>query len=245
MLREKKTTSDDFSERFLPWMGNISDTSIISVTSGLSNTVFFNRAHPVFSARYRYSDHILKALLLNGFETRRTQLNELHCIWNATKSFGIEMEWKNGTVMNNSDVSFQKNYTILMNEFSPVFNLQPSVKQRYSFVSRYRISESQTTPTITRAVIFSAGPDIRIPVFDKHTINFKFLYHQITYSGPSNSALSYELLNSLEPGRNFTWNLMLQLSVSKAFMLNFMYEGRLPQNRKTIHFGSVQLKALL
>jgi len=241
----KKTSSELLFERLTPFADNISDTSLIALNTSMQNTVFFNRAHPIFSGRYRYTDNKNKILLFNGIESRQVQAHEIHFIWNMTKSLGVDFEAKTGSVINNSEISAFRNFNFRWTEFSPVFNLQPSVKKRYSLTGKYRVSESIGMNPAIKAVILSIGPDIRIPVMNNNALNFRVQYHKISYNGTTNTSIAYEMLNSLEPGTNFTWNLMLQLSVSKSLMLNFMYEGRKPQAKKIIHFGSVQLRAIL
>jgi hypothetical protein len=241
----KKTQTDEFSERFLPISGGFSDSTLISMGSGFSNTFFFNRAHPVYSGRYRFSENINKAFLINGFELRRVKAHELQMVWNISPSIGTEAEFRQGTKENDSEFSIQRRYTIEFTDISPKFHYQTDVKQRYSIVGGYRISDNTYQGGTERAVIFTAGPEFRFPIKESMIVNLRCMYHDIEYNGISGTPLAYEMLESLEAGVNFTWNIMLQYSVSKALQLSFIYDGRQPQGKKMIHFGSIQLKALL
>jgi len=241
----KKTQSDGFSERFLPFTGGFSDSTLISMGSGFSNTFFFNRAHPVYSARYRLSENINKAFLINGFELRRLQTHELQTVWNISRSIGTEVEFRQGSKENDSEFSIQRRYTIEFSNISPKFHYQPDVKQRYSLVGGYRISDNTYQGGTERAKIITVGPECRFPIKESMVVNLRWMYHDIQYNGISGTPLAYEMLESLEAGVNFTWNIMVQYTVSKALQLSFMYDGRQPQGKQMIHFGSIQLKALL
>jgi hypothetical protein len=241
----KKTSSDRDVERFLPLLQESADTTLIFVNSMFSNTLFFNRAHPVFNARYRFSDNINKIMQINGFELRRLRLHEWHFVWNFSRTTGIETVFRSGRKTNDSEISFQRRYDISYLEFMPALNFQASVKQRLSMTGRYRFSENTHSTGNERSELMSVGPEYRFPVKNEHTFNVRFTYVRIAYSGADNSPIAYEMLESLEPGSNFTWNMSMQYIVSKALQLSFIYEGRAPLGKKVIHFGSIQLKALL
>jgi len=241
----KKTTSDNIENRFFPTFSSLYDSSLVTLNSGINNTFFFNRAHPVFSMRYRYSDNINKMLMLNGFEYRRMISNELQIVWNMTKTLGTDIEFRWGNRENNSELSLLRNYDIQILELFPRIHFQPNLKQRFSLISRFKDSKNILSGLDEHASIVSLGPEARFPIAEKHTFNIRFTYHYITYTGDKNTPLAFEMLESLEPGTNFTWNITMQYAVSKALQIHFMYEGRKPEGKDMIHFGSVQLKALL
>jgi hypothetical protein len=51
------------------------------------------------------------------------------------------------------------------------------------------------------------------------------------------------MLEGLQPGKNFTWSLLAQKKLTKFLDLNFNYFGRKTETSKTIHTGTIQLKA--
>jgi hypothetical protein len=241
----RKTRSENIGERFLPFLADISDTSLITLNSGLSNTIFFNKAHPVFSIRYRYSDFTNKAMLINGFESRQMRTNELQILWNLTKTIGTDIQVMQGRKNNLSELSVLRNYHILQNQFSLVLNFQPDSKKRFSLFSRYKHSENLTGGLAEQSVILSAGPEFRFPFIKTHTVTLRLTYHDVKYNAPDNTPIAFEMLESLVPGTNFTWNITLQYQITKTIQLNFLYEGRQPQEKPTIHYGSIQIRALL
>ena len=64
-----------------------------------------------------------------------------------------------------------------------------------------------------------------------------------TFEGNSNTPISYQMLEGLQPGKNFTWSLLAQKKLTKFLDLNLNYFGRKTETSKTIHTGTVQLKA--
>jgi hypothetical protein len=69
-------------------------------------------------------------------------------------------------------------------------------------------------------------------------------YYRIRYNGESNNSLSFDMLEGLAGGNNFTWSTSIQRSVAKNLQLNLIYNGRKPEDAKTIHSGGVQVRAL-
>jgi len=50
-------------------------------------------------------------------------------------------------------------------------------------------------------------------------------------------------LEGLKKGRNYTWGLSLQRTLSNSIQVNLNYEGRKPTGTNIIHTGGVQARA--
>ena len=64
------------------------------------------------------------------------------------------------------------------------------------------------------------------------------------FTGNVNTPVAYQMLEGLQPGKNYTWNLLYSQKLNAFLNLNISYLGRKSENSKTIHTGSIQLKAL-
>lgn len=51
------------------------------------------------------------------------------------------------------------------------------------------------------------------------------------------------MMEGLLSGKNMIWKAYLQRELSSVFTLNIIYDGRKSEDSKTIHTGSVQIKA--
>ena len=71
----------------------------------------------------------------------------------------------------------------------------------------------------------------------------KFSLIQIGYNAVGNSPVAYEMLEALQPGKNYTWNVGMQRNISKSLQISLNYDGRKPEGIKTIHTGSMQARA--
>ena len=74
-------------------------------------------------------------------------------------------------------------------------------------------------------------------------VSGEFNYFSNDFEGNANSPVAYQMLEGLQPGKNFTWTLLAQKKLTKYLDLNLSYFGRNTETSKTIHTGNIQLKA--
>jgi hypothetical protein len=77
----------------------------------------------------------------------------------------------------------------------------------------------------------------------KAAISGEINYFSNNFKGNANSPVGYQMMEGLQPGKNFTWNLLAQKKITAFLDLNLNYFGRKTETSKTIHTGTIQLKA--
>jgi hypothetical protein len=75
------------------------------------------------------------------------------------------------------------------------------------------------------------------------TLTGEFSYYRNDFTGNAQSPVAFQMLEGLQPGKNSTWRVLLQKNLTKYLDLNINYQGRQSETVKTIHTGSVQLRA--
>ena len=63
------------------------------------------------------------------------------------------------------------------------------------------------------------------------------------FDGSPFSSVGYLMLEGLQPGKNLTWNVLWQKRINSFLDLNLSYFGRESAQARTIHTGSMQLRA--
>jgi hypothetical protein len=94
---------------------------------------------------------------------------------------------------------------------------------------------------------YEGGLEIKVNKVSQRTINgnFKFIRIIDDFKGTSlSSALAYEMLEALQPGNNYTWNITWQERLSNGLQLSFSYEGRKSNLSNIVHIGRMQVSAL-
>src|SRR5204862_146768 len=97
------------------------------------------------------------------------------------------------------------------------------------------------------ATFYEGGLEVKVNKVSQRTINGNIKYIRIieNFKGtPLNSALGYEMMEALQPGNNYTWNVTWQERLSNGLQLSFAYEGRKSDLSNLVHIGRMQVSAL-
>ena len=78
---------------------------------------------------------------------------------------------------------------------------------------------------------------------EKAAITGEFNYFSNDFDGNANAPVGYQMMQGLQPGKNFTWSLIAQKKLTKFLDLNLNYLGRKTETSNTIHTGNIQLRA--
>ncbi|HIP32705.1 MAG TPA: hypothetical protein EYG86_08095, partial [Crocinitomicaceae bacterium] len=138
-----KTSFFDGNEAFNPFVESVNDTNLISTTSNLRNTLFFNRTSSIFSAEYTFNDVTSKTLLASGFDSRSNNYNQLSFRWNIRKKFSIKASAKLGEKNARADYISGRDYELKYYFIEPSFIYQPNTVFRVTLDGR--VSEKRNS----------------------------------------------------------------------------------------------------
>lgn len=240
---QRKTNYFNGAEAFNPFVDNISDTNLISTSSNIRNTLFFNRTSSIFAADYVYQDIRSKSLLASGFDSRSDYYHELSFRLNIKSKFTIEAAGKIGEKKSKADYTTGRDYSLEYYFIEPSLIYQPNTQFRISLNGR--VSEKRNSIFLggERSQVYEIGTEVKYNQAEKGSLQGSFKTLRIVYNGSQNSALGFEMLEGLKPGVNFTWNLGYQRSISKNLQLSIQYNGRKSEGNKTIHAGGMEVRA--
>lgn len=240
---EKKTSNFSIREFSNPFQNNINDTLLQSMSNSIRNSIFFNRSNPKFGLEYTFQEFNNKLLLLNGFDSRRKLTNEWKLRWNLTKSFSLTANTEHGFKYNSSDYAPTRNYQLTIEKYSGRIAYQPNTKFRLSLNSSYSDKENTISFGGEKAYLSNFGLELRYNQLKKGSFTANINYIFINYNGESNTAVSFEMLEALQPGSNSTWSLSYQRTMANNLQLTLNYNGRKSLETPIIHTGGVQIRA--
>ncbi|MEI7596702.1 MAG: hypothetical protein WCK02_13210 [Bacteroidota bacterium] len=239
---DRKTTGENLFNAFNPFLSAVEDTALVSLNSNLRNTLYINRNSSRFGVDINYQDNRNKILLTNGYESRTSLQNGIRFRYNFKRAVMLSLEGKEGKKTSKSDYFSTRDYNINYIEIQPQLDYQYGTNFRLSLI--YRNSDKQNTISDKeKALLQSIGTEIRYNVATKGSFQARVNYVQIKFNGIENTPIGYEMLEGLKPGKNYTWNINYQRNISNNLQMNISYEGRKPDQVKTIHVGSVQFRA--
>jgi hypothetical protein len=245
LLKDTKTTSDNFAERYNPFVSSIDDDEIISTRENVRTTLFVNRGSPKYGAEVAYFSQSAKQLLTNGIETREQQGWNINTRYNLKKEVTFQFKLDRGLRGSRSDVLLNRNFLIDYVTYNPQVTWQPSNQLRlvtqYSY--RYKANIFDET-SFEKSTVNEIAGELRWSKAIERSVVVNLRLLEIGFEGEERSAVGYELLEALRPGTNFTWSAQWQQRLINGLQLSLSYEGRKSEAQQTVHIGRMQVTAL-
>ncbi|TAL40553.1 MAG: hypothetical protein EPN92_14505 [Chitinophagaceae bacterium] len=229
---------------FSPFKYELNDTALITLGTVLLNTFSFNR----FSSKWGFDVSNLrnsgKSLLTYGYESRKLNDWLLKFRWNISRSFTIDLNAKKGLNGLYTPSFANRNYEL------NIYNAEPRIVYiqgtKFRLSAGYGLNTKKNLPVYggENSVSNSLNLETKYNVLQNSSITGKFTFSNIDYKFPTNTTVSYIMLDGLLPGSNFLWNIELTKRLLNNLELSFNYEGRKPGGARTVHIGRASVRAL-
>ncbi|WP_054852137.1 hypothetical protein [Olleya sp. ITB9] len=217
----------------------------LGLTLNFRNILFFNRGKQRYTTSYTYLWNSSENTLSFGFienNLKSHQINFIHKIknsWLVTITSALEEQFSN------SENFSSKNFDIDTKRLNP--KLSYLLNDNVQFDVFYQITKKENTinnlETLDQnkyGLSFAFSPKNNAQI---GAVSGEFNVFNNAFDGNENSPVAYQMLEGLQPGKNFTWSLLAQKKLTKFLDLNLTYFGRKTETSTTIHTGNVQLKA--
>ncbi len=238
----RKTTLNKIKEFANPFVKNIADSNLQTLNNSFRNSIYFNRSNAKFGIEQTYLVAQNKILLANGFDARTRGSNSLKIRWNITKMFLVQLQETVGTKVASVDYAANRNYNIASQKSEIKLAYQPSTKLRIAVTAKYEDKQNKL-PTKEKAFINNYGIELKYNQLKRGIITASFNYINNKYIGEENNNISFQMLNALQEGINYTWNCSIQRTLANNLQLSLNYTGRDSKKNKTIHTGGIQVRA--
>lgn len=217
------------------------DSNATNLLFFIQNTFSLNRNGKI-SFNYIYHKQQNNILLLTGIDKKMTDFNSFSLKLKFFKNFILINTLKTGSINAEYDFFSEKNYTINYNHF--ILNAKYNFpKTRIDFFYHYREKSNILGDERYYEHKFGIKSENSVMKAGKITMNANYI--NIVCNANKNLSVAYIMLEGLQQGNNFVWNLIYQHNISNGLQLNLMYDGRYSEGGKIIHTGNVQIVANL
>ena len=238
---DNKHKSQNILDRISPFSNNVSDSLLLAQNKNIRNTFSFNRTNPKYGIDYLYQNTQGNLLLLNGNDVRNFIQHSVQFRINISQNISTTSSISDGNKSFTSEYFSNKNYKLHLNTGELSFSIQPSTSFRFTTNGKY--TNKVNTSGNETAKLTNAGFEIRYNVVEKGNLSFKADYIHILYKGETSSPVGYEMLEGLLAGNNATWLIQYQRDLSNSLQISISYNGRISQDSKAVHIGTVQMRA--
>ncbi|MGE4346095.1 MAG: hypothetical protein AB7D46_01645 [Flavobacteriaceae bacterium] len=215
---------------------------ILALNTNVRNSLFYNRGKQEHSVTYTYLLSEAKSLLSVGSVSNKTGSHQLQYNHLFSGIWLMNLSTKTVLTETTSENYDTRNFRIetynLHPKLSYLFTKNTSLDVFYEFQNK-----KNTTGNLEELVQHRVGLSFSFSGKKGFTSTGEFSLYENDFTGNSLSPVAYQMLEGLQAGQNLTWRLLLQKNLTQYLDLNLNYEGRKSETSKTIHTGSVQLRA--
>ena len=172
-------------------------------------------------------------------ETFSHQLNFLHKI---KEQWLLGLQTNLDENLSASENFYSKNFQLKESLLNPKVSYLLDDNKRFDVYYQYQ-NQKNSIGDMEQLSQEKYGVSFMLTQNQKAAISGEFNYFSNEFSGNSNTPVAYQMMEGLQPGTNFTWSLIAQKKLTKFLDLNLNYFGRKSETSRTIHTGTVQLKA--
>jgi hypothetical protein len=244
-ISKKDIASGSFE--FNPFTKKLVDTTLLTLSSFLSNTFFFNRASALWGLDFTQVVNNSKSLLTYGVESRSQRNLSLRVRWNISKSFTTNYTFR--TISNElfTPKFSNRNYQLKQQVAEPSISYVRGTKMRVTLLYGYNHKEN-TTGFLEQSTNHTFTTEAKYNVLSSSSITARFSFNTIDFNfapgGTSNSTVGYIMLDGLQPGKNYLWNLEFTKRLSGNIEMTVQYDGRKPGDARVVHTGRATVRAI-
>ena len=214
----------------------------LALNKSVRNVIFFNRGKQRFTTSYTFLTNTNRSLLSIGFQQNKLKSHQLNFNHKFATSWLVNLK---SSLEKNESLS--ENFTSRNYQIDEV-RLQPKLSYLFNENARFDVFYQYTTKdnavgNMETLLQNNYGISFTYNNAQKIAINGEINFFDNTFNGNANTPVSYQMLEGLQPGKNFTWSLLAQKKLTTFLDLNLNYFGRKTETSKTIHTGTIQLKA--
>jgi hypothetical protein len=218
------------------------EEELIGLNTNFRNSLFFNRGKQHHSTTYSFLFNESQNLLSVGSVSATNKSHQLQYQHLVQKSWLFNFSGNTILTKSNSENYVNRNFEIESFLIAPKIGYLFSKNASWDIFYEFQQKENQIG-ALERLTQTRFGTTFTYNSEKGFSMNGEFSMYNNSYDGNALSAVGFQMLEGLQPGKNQTWRLLLQKNLTQFLDININYQGRNSESSKTIHTGNVQLRA--
>ncbi len=239
-LIDRKDKNNSATIRLNPF--HTTEEDQLALQSNFRNQLFYNRGKQHYTMSYSYSESKARNVLSFGYVEQQTVSHQVNFQHKIQEQWLISLQTNLDDNRSESENFVSKNYQLNETLLNPKLSYLLDDNKRFDVYYQYQ-KKANVIGDLEQLTQEKYGMSFTLTQNQKAAITGEFNYFSNEFSGSSNTPVAYQMLEGLQPGTNFTWSLIAQKKLTKFLDLNLNYFGRKSETSRTIHTGTVQLKA--
>ncbi len=239
-LIDRKIRRDGNSFNLNPFENDINNQ--LGLQLNFRNVFFFNRGKQHFTTSYTHLKNTSRNILSVGFIENGLKSHQFNFNHKIAESWLINFISAFDTNESISENFVSKNYNFDETRINPKLSYLFDDNSRFDIFYQHA-GKDNTIGNLESLKQQKYGASFSFANKQQNAINGEFNFFSNDFIGNPNSPVAYQMLEGLQPGKNFTWSLLAQKKLTNFLDLNLSYFGRKTESSKAIHTGSIQLKA--
>jgi hypothetical protein len=222
---------------------NMSEDQQISVNFTIKNSLYFNRGLQKFSTTYTFAKAENKQQYSIGSQDTDTNYQQIDFQHKISKFWLIDLQGKLSENKLETENFNNRNYEIDVIAFQPKISYVLNNDNRFSAFYHMKNKEN-TLAEFEKLKQQKIGVEYFYTGKSTSQFNANFTTFFNDFDGNPNSPVGYQMLEGLQEGTNYTWSFLWNKKLNSFLNVNLNYKGRKSLNSKTIHTGTINLKAV-
>lgn len=235
----------DYLSEQIPWIFSSTKldgtNALASYLQLWSSNVSWNKGNPNFDLQTNYIQTNVVSLLTTGNESRQASEWNIKARSNYFKVCNITLLALR-KINNFQNLLFpENNYNITTQEYGieNTFTIQKNIQAsaKYSYSTKNNIADlghAQSNIFLAKATYANST---------QFRLSSELKYQYINFENSPNQTINFLLLEGLQNGNNVLWNIAFTKRIFKNFDWIINYQGRKTGILRTIHTGTMQIRA--
>jgi len=222
---------------------DLNEDKLLGLSLNLRNSLFFNKNLQKYSVTYTFGKTRNKQQYFIGSQENNLKLHQVTVAHKFKHFWLFELlgkTSKNDLVTENFST---RNYNIHSNEIEPKISFLYDENNRFTAFYHFKNKKNQLL-NFENLAQQKFGLEYFYRSKKKNQISANINVFLNDFIGETNTPVAYQMLEGLQAGKNYTWNVVFNRKLNAFLNLNLNYVGRKSENSKTIHIGNIQLKAV-